>query len=145
MIRGSCMESPSGSGRDGIRIRDFTLPVRELRLASALESVSLVVLAGAGTTGATTGITMTFVSTTTTTNPTAECSSIVVTSITRVHFTGPAALMAEGEHSPAGSMDLHHTASPAGTPARLAALILQELREASPLADDRVLSEAFTQ
>src|SRR5437588_12741083 len=99
MIRGSYMESRSGFGRDGIRIRDFILPVRELSLAWALESDSSVGLAGAGTIGDTIGTTTTFVSTTTTTSPTAECSPIATTSITRVHFTGRAALIAEGEHS----------------------------------------------
>ncbi len=42
-------------------------------------------------------------------------------------------------------MDLRHTASPAVTPARSADLIMEELREASPLADDRALAEAFTE
>src|SRR5260370_1369714 len=41
-------------------------------------------------------------------------------------------------------MDLHHTVSPAVTPARSADLIMEELREASPLADARALAEAFT-
>src|SRR5258707_2861498 len=81
MTLGSCMESLSGSGRAGIRIRDFTLPVRELRLASALESASLGGMAGVGTTGDTTGITTELFTTTTPTSLTAEFSSIATMSI----------------------------------------------------------------
>ena len=54
---GSCMESPSGLAR--LVFVSGTVPwrVRELRLASALESASLAGLAGDGTTGDLTGIT----------------------------------------------------------------------------------------
>src|SRR5712691_385250 len=83
MIPGSCMESLSGSGQDGIGIQGCTLPDRELRLAWALASASLAVLAGAGTTGDMIGITTVSFSITTPTYPTAESSPITTPSITR--------------------------------------------------------------
>src|SRR5712664_3162659 len=117
MIHGSCMESLSGSGRAGIRILDFTLPVRELRLASALESAFLGGMAGVGTTGDTIGITTELFTTTTPISPTAEFSSIATTSIAAADsmdlagFTEPADFMAEErEDSLVVSMDLRrHT------------------------------------
>jgi hypothetical protein len=61
-------------------------------------------------------------------------------------FTEAANFMAaEGEDSPAASMDLRrHTASPVLTLEHSAALIMEELREASPLAGTRALAEAST-
>ena len=145
------MERPSGSGRAGIRIRDFTLPGRELRLASALESASLGGMAGVGTTGDTIGITTELFTTTTPISPTAEFSSIATTSIAAdsmelAGFTEPADFMAEErEDSPVASMDLRrHTGSLALTLAHLAGLTMEESQEASPLAGIRALAEAST-
>src|SRR5260370_39085690 len=106
------MESRSGSGRDGIRIRDFTLPGRELRLAWVLGSASLVDLAGAGTTGDTICINTELFTTTTPTSLTAESSSIVTTSIVSADFMEPMGCMApavftdEQEDSRTSSMEL---------------------------------------
>src|SRR6266446_2875959 len=77
------MESLSGCGQVGIGIRGCTLPDRELRLAWALESASLAVLDGAGTTGDMIGITTISVSAATATYPTAESSPITTPSIMR--------------------------------------------------------------
>ena len=147
MTHGSWMESPSGSGRAGIRIRDFTLPGRELRLASALELDSLVGLAGAGTTGDTIGTTTIFVSTTTTTSPTAGFSSIATPSIAPGVFMEATGFMAAGrEASPAASMDSPgHTASLVRIPVRLAVLIMEEWREASLRAGSLALAGASTE
>src|SRR5712664_708725 len=100
MILGSRMEHPSGSGRDGIRIQDCILRVRELRSASALESDTLAGLDGDGTTGDLIGITTTF--------PTAEFSLIETTLITAADFTAgafTAACLPAGEASARRSMD----------------------------------------
>src|ERR1700685_2920527 len=86
MTLGSCMESPSGSGQTGIGIRGSSLMVRELHLASALESAFLVGQVGAGKTGDTIGITTAFVSTITTTSHTAEFSPTATTSIAAADF-----------------------------------------------------------
>src|SRR6266404_871787 len=81
MTHGSCMGSPSGFGRDGIRIQDCSLTAPELRLASALESAFLADLAGVGTIGDLTGITTMSFITTTLMFPTAESSPITTPSI----------------------------------------------------------------
>src|ERR1700678_1326111 len=86
MTLGSCMESPSGSGQTGIGIRGSSLMVRELHLASALESAFLVGTVGAGTTGDTIGITTAFVSPLTTTSINAEFSPTASTSVAAAHF-----------------------------------------------------------
>ena len=78
---GSRMESLSGSGRAGIRIRDCFLPARELRLAWALELAISAGLVGDGTTGDLTGITTMSFITTTLTCPTAESLPITTPSI----------------------------------------------------------------
>src|SRR5271167_2617620 len=136
MTHGSSMENPSGFGPAGIGIRACSLMVRELRLASPLGSASLAVLAGAGDTGDTIGITTIFVSTTTATSPTAEFLPIATASI------APADFMAEErEDSRAANMDSRHMAP---TPARSAALTMAESREDSPLAGGRALAEAST-
>src|SRR5689334_6983696 len=101
MIPGLSMERPSGSGRAGIGIRGCTLPGRASSGASDLELASLAASAGVGTTGGPIGITMTFVSTITITNPTAEFSSIASTStlheadLIMVAFAAPAGFMVE--------------------------------------------------
>src|SRR3984957_16214175 len=131
MTRGSFMEGPSESGRDGIRILDSTLAARESRLASALGSASLADLAGGGDTGDTTGVVMEFSSTPTATFPTAEFSPIATASIAPVGFTAPVVFMAETpEASAVASMDsLRHMASLVPTQAHSADLIMEELRE----------------
>src|SRR4029077_4750153 len=141
MTHGSCTEGPSASGRAGIRTQDCSLPVRELRLASALEWASSEGTAGGGITGGMTGITTASFTNTTHTFPTAEFSSIATTSITPMDFTEPADFTVK-EHggSAVGSMDLHrHTAR---IPEHSAALIMAESREASLLAGSRVSAEA---
>src|SRR4029077_17612357 len=146
MILGSSTENPSGSGPAGIRIRGYSWPARGLRLASALELASLADSAGDGTIGDTIGITTTFVSTITTTSPTAECSQIATSSVTPADFTELADFMADKpEDSPAASMDLrHHTASLEFIPAHSAALIMAESPEASRLAGSRASVEVST-
>src|ERR1700680_2280159 len=139
------MESPSGSGRAGIRIPDCFLPARELRLGWALEWASMAGLAGDGTTGDLTGITTMSSTTTTRTCPTAEFSSIATTSIAREDFAGEvdftAALRAAGV-SPHRSMgSRRHMPRLATTSARSADLIMEEQQEASPLAGSRALVE----
>src|SRR5580692_2368780 len=100
------MERPSESGRVGIRIQGCSLAVRGLHLASALGSASLAGLAGAGTTGATIGITTGLFSTTTPTSPIAEFLSIATTSIAAADFMEPTDFTAEErEDSPVASMD----------------------------------------
>jgi len=141
MTHGSCTEGPSASGRAGIRIQDCSLPVRELRLASALEWVSLEGTAGVGITGAMTGTTTASFTTTTHTSPTAEFSSIATTSSTPAGFTEPADFMArEQEDSVVGSMDLRRRT--ARIPVHSAALIMAESREATLLAVSRASAEA---
>src|SRR6266481_2461929 len=81
MILGSRMENPSVSGQAGIRIQDCSLPARESRSASALESAILAGLAGVGTIGDPTGATVLLSTTTTPTFPTAESSPITTRSI----------------------------------------------------------------
>src|SRR5260370_28091162 len=83
MILGSRMERPSWFGQAGIRIQDCSFPVRELRLAWALESASMADFAGGGTIGDLTGITGRGFTNTTPTFPTAEPLSIVTTSIVK--------------------------------------------------------------
>src|ERR1700724_248393 len=101
MTRGWFTELPSGSGRVGIRIQDCTLAARELRLAWVLGSAFSEGMAGAGTTGERTGITITSFSTTIPISPTAEFSSIVTTSIAAADFMEQTDFMAEArEDSP---------------------------------------------
>src|SRR6266852_106148 len=96
------MESRSGSGRDGIGIRDCTLPDRELGLVSALASASLAALAGDGTTGDMIGITTASLSATTATFPTAESSPITTPSITRTQTS----IMVEADFRAAGRVEV---------------------------------------
>src|SRR5437588_9572491 len=148
MTHGSCMESPSGSGRAGIRIPDCSLRDRESRLALALESVSLAGSVGVGTTGDLIGITTESFTTTPPTYPTAESSSTVTTSIT------PAGFMAEPDFTAAAlvstalrhhSMDsLHRMPSPGLTLARSAASIMEEPPEAFPHEGSRASGEDST-
>src|SRR5882762_188585 len=120
MTPGWCMERPSVSGRDGIRIQDCILRVREWSLASDSVWGSLAGLDGAGTTGDQIGITTTFVSTTTITSLTAEFSPIATTSITPAGFTAAAQLAREV--STRRSMDSRrNTASRVHIPAHSAA------------------------
>jgi hypothetical protein len=140
MTLGSCMESPSGSGQTGIGIRGSSLMVRELHLASALESAFLVGTVGAGTTGDTIGITTAFVSTITTTSHTAESSPTATTSIAAVDFmTADFAVVASPTH---GASAGRITDSTALVPVHSAALTMEESREGSPIADGRALAEA---
>jgi hypothetical protein len=149
------MESPLGSGRAGIRIQDFFLPVRELRLGWASESASMAGMVGDGTTGDLTGITTVSFTTTTHTSPTAEFSSTATTSITPADFEEGMDFTAEVDFtavlraavvSPHRSMDSRHcTPSPATTRARSADLIMEEQQEGSPLADRRALLEVSTE
>src|SRR5260370_40893090 len=84
MILGSRMERPSWFGQAGIRIQDCSFPVRELRLAWALESASIAELVWGGPIGGFTGLTGRGFKTTTPTFPTAESLSIVTTSTRQV-------------------------------------------------------------
>jgi hypothetical protein len=141
------MESLSGSGRAGIRIRDFTSPVRELGLASGLESGSLADLAGDGDTGDTIGVVTEFSSITTATFPTAEFSSIVTTSIAPADFTEPEDFMVaeRRENLAVANVDSRRlTPSPVRIPAHSAALITEGSREAFLLAGNQASAEAST-
>jgi hypothetical protein len=136
------MENQSGCGRAGIHTQDYSLPVRELLLASALESVSLVDLAGVGTTGATIGITTASFTTTTPTYLTAGCSSIATTSIAPVDFMVVAFPAAEASRH-LGTALRRHMPRPALIPEPSAVSIMEEWPEDSRLAGSRVLAEAF--
>jgi hypothetical protein len=137
-IRGSCTETRSASGRVGIRIPDFILGFPESSLALASESASLADLAGAGDTGDTIGITMTFASITTAMSLTVEFSPTATTSIAPADFMQPTGFMA------AEPEDSHHMPTPAPIPERLAASIMEESQEASLLAGSRASEEAST-
>ena len=140
MILGLCMESPLGSGQAGIHIQDYFLRARELRLASALESASLEDMAGVGTTGDMTGITMASFTTTTRTSPTAGYSSIAIRSIAPADFT----VAPPQEDSGTPSMgSRHRTRRLEPIPAPSAVLITEEWREVFPLAGGRALAEAL--
>jgi hypothetical protein len=117
-----------------------------LRLASVLELAFLGDSAGDGTIGDTTGIITVLFSTTTATYPIAEFLQIATTSVTLRDFTELANFMADQpEDSPVASMDLsRHMADLELTPAHSAALIMEELPGASPLAGSRALVEAST-
>src|ERR1700674_943992 len=150
MTLGWCMESPSGSGQAGIRIQDSFLVVRELPLASALESASLVGLAGGGTTGDMIGITTASFTTTIPTYPTAEFSSITTPSIALADFMVEedftAAPLPAVSTAPHRNMDSRHPMPRlAPIPAHSAASIMEESREASPLAGSRASAEVSTE
>src|SRR5580700_4156368 len=139
------MERPSGSGPGGIRTQGCSLVVLGLRLASALESASLVGLAGAGITGDLIGIiTMSF-TTTTPTSLTAEFSSIATTSIAPADFMEATDFTAaEREDSPVASMDSRHPMPRlVRIPAHSAGSIMEESREVSRLAGNRALAAAM--
>jgi hypothetical protein len=145
MILGSYMELPSGFGRGGIRILDCSLRARALPLASALVSASSEGMAGAGTTGDTTGITTTFVSTTTTTSPAAEFSLTATTSIMPADFMAEdftAGLVADEVSARRSKDSRHHTPNLVPIPAHSVVLIMEESRGDSPLAGSRALAEA---
>jgi hypothetical protein len=106
-------------------------------------------LVGDGTTGDLTGITTMSFTTITRTYPTAEFSSIATTSIARADFAGEvdftAALRAAGV-SPHRSMGSRRRMPRlATTPARSAALIMEEQQEASQLAGSRASVEVSTE
>jgi len=113
----------------------------------------MAALAGDGTTGVLTGITMMSLTTTTPTSRTAEFSSTATTSIVpvdleeevdsagEVNFT---ATLREAEVSPHSSMGRHHVFSLATTPARSADLIMEGRQEASPLAGNQAWVEAVS-
>ncbi len=112
--------------------------VRELRLASASESVSLVVLAGDGGTGATIGITTESSSTTAPTSRTAEFSSIATTSIAPADFMAADSTeeISQAHEASEGRMD-----SPALIRERSADSIVEEWLEDSLFAGNRALVE----
>ncbi len=118
----------------------------ELSLASGLESDILAGLGGDGTTGDLIGIITTFVSTTTTTSPTAEFSLIETTSITPADFMAvdfTVAALPAGEVSARRNMDSRrHMPSRVHIPVHSAALIMEELPEAFPHAGSRASAEA---
>src|SRR5713226_1512129 len=149
MILGSSMESLSRSGQAGTGIPACTLPDPELRLDWVLALVSLAGLAGAGTTGDLTGITTVSFSTTTATYPTAESSSTATTSIAPADFGAvpdfTAAALVSMAPQRRSTDSRHHMPSLVSIPARLAALIMEELREASPLAGSRASVEVSTE
>jgi hypothetical protein len=132
------MESPSGFGPAGIGIQDCSLTVRELSLASGLESASLAGLAGDGDTGDTIGITTGSFSTTAPTVPTAEFSPTATTSIALVDSI--AAALPAAEASVRRIVD-----SEAPTPVRSAVSIMEAWQEASPPEGSRALAEASTE
>src|SRR5579872_112274 len=140
MILGSSTETPLASGRVGIRIRGFTSGFRESRLVLVSELVSLAGLAGDGDTGDTIGITTTSCSIITATYLTAGFSSIATTSIAPVDFMGRTDFMAEvsaaSEVLARRNMD-----SPARTPERSVASIVEEFPEAFLLVDRRASAE----
>src|SRR5690349_20166139 len=148
------MDSLSGSGQAGIGIRDSTLQVRVLRLASALALASLAGLAGVGTTGDLIGITTVYFSITTATYPTAESSSIVTTLIARARAAGFMAEPASAAGALRGvgvlvepqsrSIRLRHMPSLVPILARSAALIMEEPPEAFPHAGSRASVEVST-
>jgi hypothetical protein len=140
------MERLSESGRDGIRIPDFTLAARELLLAWALESASLADLAGAGDIGDTIGVVMEFFSTTTGMSPTAEFSLITTTLTAPADFMAVAFTVTQGEDSAGASMDFPlHTAKLEPILAPSAVSIMEEPREAFPLAANRASVEVPTE
>jgi hypothetical protein len=159
------MESPSGFGQAGIRIRDCFLTARELGLGWALELAISAGLVGDGTTGDLTGITTMLFITTTLTYPTAGSSPITTpsiagarTSIMVADFMVEADFRAEALAEIRGSMDQLRSMdsqprnmdsrrlmpSPAVIPARSAALIMEELPGDSPLAGSRVSAAGST-
>src|SRR5271168_594044 len=149
MIPGLSMESPLGSGPAGTGIPVCFLMVRDLRLVSALGSASLAVLAGGGDTGDMTGTTTGSFSTITTTARTAEFSPISTTSIVPADFMAVvfpgAVVFPEAEVSPhRGTVSRRHMPRPAIIPVLSAALIMEEWREASLLADSRASVEGLT-
>src|SRR5579864_1466951 len=134
MILGSSMEHPLGSGLAGIGIPDCTLRGQVSHGASALESVSLAVLAGDGDTGDTIGTTGSC-STTTATYPTAEFSPITSTSITPVDSMEAADFMVEErEDLKVASMDSYPMLKPALIREHSADLTTGQTQEASPPA-----------
>jgi hypothetical protein len=164
------MESPSGFGQVGIRIQDCTLPARELHLGWALESAISAGSVGDGTTGDLTGITTMSFITTTLTSPTAGSSLITTPSIARMEtitaadfrvdtdFRAAALAEIRGAMVQPSNMDLQpHSMdsqlrntdlrrrmfSPAVIPARSAALIMEEFREASRLGGSPASAAAF--
>src|SRR5579864_2052809 len=131
MILGSSMEHPLGSGLAGIGIPDCTSPGQVSHGASALESVSLAVLAGDGDTGDTIGTTGSC-STTTATYPTAEFSPIASTLITPVDSMETADFMAEEQEDlRVAIMHLHRIPRPALIRVPSAASIMGQTHEAS--------------
>jgi len=106
-----------------------------------LESASLAGLAGAGTTGATIGITTASFTTTTLTYLIAGFSSIATTSIAPVDFMVVAFPAAEAlRHR--GTASRLHTPRPALIPELSAASIMEEWQEASLVAGSRASAEA---
>src|SRR5579864_6179880 len=142
MILGSSMEHPLGSGLAGIGIPDCTLRGQVSHGASALESVSLAVLAGDGDTGDTIGTTGSC-STTTATYPAAEFSPIASTSITPGDSMEPTDFTAEREDSRVTSMDSHRMPRAALIRERSAASIMGQTQEASPPAVSQASVEGF--
>ena len=153
MILGSSTENPSGSGPVGIRIRDCLLAARESHLALVSELASLEALAGAGDTGDTTGITTEFFSTTILTSPTAEFSSIAITSIAPVDFMAVDSTAMDFMTStlPEAEVSRHRATASQVLMPRVALIlelsadsIMEECLEASLPAGSRVSVEAFT-
>src|SRR5579872_403048 len=141
-IRGSYMARLSHPTRVGIPSQESFMAAQDSTSAPDLESVSLVGLDGAGTTGTMTGTTDTRISTTIRTSPTAARSLTATTSTTAtVISTTPtgfteAALGTETLDSMAGRL---HIRSQEHTLAHSVALITAEMPEAFLLADSRAL------
>src|ERR1700722_15325027 len=146
MTLGWCTERPSGSGRDGIHIPDFTLAARESLSAWGLESASLADLAGAGDIGDTIGVGMEFFSTTTGTSLTAEFSLITTTLTAPVDFMEVAFTVTQGEDSAGDSMDSPvHTANQGPILGHSADSIMEESRPDFPLVASRASVEVSTE
>ena len=107
----------------------------------------MAALAGDGTTGGLTGITVTSSTTTTRTSLTAEFSSIATTSITPVDLEEEVDFAGEADFTAAlrAAGVLRRMPRLATTPARSADLIMEERQEASPLAGNRASVEVSTE
>src|SRR5579864_6616110 len=137
------MESRLRCGLIGIGIPDCTWKARSWRGDSVLELASLADSGGDGVTGDSTGITTTSFSIITVTYLTAEFSQIASTSTREADFMQQTDFtVEEHEDSLAASMDSpRHTLRVVCIPAHSAALIMVELHEASPPADNRASVE----
>src|SRR5258708_37335119 len=138
------MESSLRSGQAGNGIRDCNLPGQAWHGVSALESASLAGSVGVGTTGDLIGITTISFWITTAMYPTAECSSIAITSmLPEVDSVVAAASMGEISMARPRSTDSpHRMPRLVLAPALSVALIMAARREVSQLVGSRASAEA---